>query len=97
VRGGQPDWSAGSRLLALTRSSGNTWIYLAANAHWEARDLELPRPAAGLSWHLVADTAADSPHDIHPPGDERPLTVQDRYLIEPRSTVILLARPTTQS
>jgi glycogen operon protein len=62
------------------------------NAHWEPHDLELPRPRPGTAWHLVADTAADAPHDLHRPGAEPPLEDPGRYRTAPRSTVILLAR-----
>ncbi|GAA2752362.1 glycogen debranching protein GlgX [Kitasatospora cinereorecta] len=89
VRPGEPDWSESSRLLALTRTGDGEQIYLAANAHWEAHELELPTPGAGSSWCLIADTATD------PAGEQSPLSDQGRYRIEPRSTVILLARPTT--
>ncbi|MGW2255013.1 glycogen debranching protein GlgX [Kitasatospora sp. NPDC001660] len=95
VRAGEPDWSAGSRLLAVTLVQGDERIHLAANAHWEAHELELPAPAPGTSWHLVADTSAEPPHDINPPGAETLIAVPDRYRVGPRSTVILLARPTT--
>ncbi|MEU9125473.1 glycogen debranching protein GlgX [Streptomyces sp. NPDC048506] len=92
VRAWQPDWSTESRLLALMRS-GDEQIYVAMNAHWEPHDLELPRPELATEWHLVADTAAEPPHDIHEPGEEAPLEVPGHYRIAPRSTVILLARP----
>lgn len=91
VRAWQPDWSAESRLLALMRSGGEQ-IYVAMNAHWEVHDLELPQPEPGTQWHLVADTAAEPPYDIHGPGEEVPLDVPGHYRIAPRSTVILLAR-----
>ncbi|MEU7164127.1 glycogen debranching protein GlgX [Streptomyces morookaense] len=92
VRAGEPDWSEGSRLLAVTRSAVDEQIHVAMNAHWEFHDLELPRPRPGTAWHLVVDTAAEPPYDFHPPGDEMPLTVPGRYRIAPRSTVILIAR-----
>ncbi len=100
VRAGQPDWSPGSRLLALMRTGGaptgartGEQIYVAMNAHWESHELELPQPAAGKVWHLVADTAAEPPYDIREPGEEPPLDMPGTYRIAPRSTVILLARP----
>ncbi|MFI8461637.1 glycogen debranching protein GlgX [Kitasatospora sp. NPDC085464] len=91
VRAGEPDWSRTSRLLAVLRG-GDEQIYVVMNAHWEPHDLELPWPRPGTAWHLVADTAADSPHDLHLPGTEPLLENAGRYRITPRSTVILLAR-----
>ncbi|GGS93420.1 glycogen operon protein GlgX homolog [Planobispora rosea] len=93
VRAGEPDWSAESRFLAVTRHGPDgDVVHVAMNAHWEAHDTQLPQPPPGLEWCLAADTAAPAPHDVHPAGTEPPLTHPGRYLVAPRSTVILVGR-----
>jgi isoamylase len=92
VRAVEPDWSETSRLVAFSRSVADQEIYVAMNSHWEPHELQLPQPPPGAAWYLVADTAAQAPHDIHEPGHETPLTASGHYRIAARSTVILLAR-----
>lgn len=93
-RAWQPDWSAESRLLAVARcgTGDDDVVYAAMNSHWEAHDLELPALPGGRSWHLFADTGAEAPHDIRTPGAELELENAGKYLIGPRSVVILVGR-----
>ncbi|MFI6177587.1 glycogen debranching protein GlgX [Nonomuraea sp. NPDC051191] len=96
-RAGEPDWSEGSALVAMLRSGtaaggGGEHLYLAANAHWEARELELPALPDGAVWHLFADTGAAAPEDVHTPGQEPPLADQRRIVVGPRAAVALVGR-----
>ncbi|MEU9005691.1 hypothetical protein [Streptomyces sp. NPDC048551] len=93
-RAWQPDWSQESRLLAVARcgAGDEDVVYVAMNSHWEAHDLELPALPGGRSWHLFADTGAEAPHDIRTPGTEQELDNAGKYLIGPRSVVILVGR-----
>ncbi|KJY44104.1 glycogen debranching protein, partial [Streptomyces sp. NRRL S-444] len=93
-RAWQPDWSAESRLLAVARcgTGDDDVVYVAMNSHWEPHDLELPALPHGRSWHLFADTGAEAPHDIRTPGGEPELENAGKYLIGPRSVVILVGR-----
>jgi glycogen operon protein len=98
VRAGQPDWSPGSRLIACVRSAidadGRTdLIYLAANAHWESHQLELPPLPPGYGWHRFADTYRPAPDEISAPGGEPLLADQQSISIGPRSTLVLVGRP----
>ncbi|MFD7656759.1 glycogen debranching protein GlgX [Actinosynnema sp. NPDC059797] len=90
-----PEWSGYNRLIAVmhyTRDEGvDDCVYVAANAHWEPCDLELPELPAHLAWHLFADTSAPYPHDSREPGDEPRLTDQSSYRIAPRSVLVLAA------
>jgi glycogen operon protein len=92
-----PDWSPGMRLVAAMLyhhgPDGHDCVYVAANAHWDGRELELPVLPDGLAWHLFADTAQPDGTDVHLPGEEPPLT-GDRVWVEPRSTVVLVAKQT---
>ena len=101
VRAWEPDWSTGSRLLAMARCArlgdgdgdGDDIVYLAANAHWEPHRIEPPVLPDGLVWHLFADTSAAPGADAAVPGDEPRLPEQGFLTIGPRSTVLLVARP----
>ncbi|WP_327583552.1 glycogen debranching protein GlgX [Nonomuraea sp. NBC_00507] len=92
ARAWAPDWSPGSRLVAALRTGTDQdgkveRIYVAANAHWEPAELELP----GSGWRVVADTGAAHPYDIYEFRYEQP-TVEDRYLLGPRSVLILVGQ-----
>ena len=87
-----PDWTDGSRLLAVELREGPDRLYLAANAHWEPVRLELPAPPDGLAWHRFADTSlgADAASE---PGREPRLADQSALHLAARSTVVLITRP----
>ena len=89
-----PDWSAHCRLIATMFADGDDCVYLAANAHWESHEVELPELPAGLRWHVFADTwaAADNRCAAYEPGHEPVLDDQSRAHLGPRSVVVLVAR-----
>jgi glycogen operon protein len=86
-----PDWSNGSRTLALHLAGEHAArpdcdVYIAFNSSDEAIDFELPEPAPGAKWMSLIDTAA------HPPGDfiDGDTEVAEAFLrLEPRSTRVL--------
>ncbi|MGW4642361.1 glycogen debranching protein GlgX [Sphaerisporangium sp. NPDC004334] len=89
----RPDWSPGSRLLAVMRAGRDAdgamdQLYVVMNSHWEGHDVELPDPAGGV-WRLFADTGASAPHDVHDPGAEPAIAYPGRLYVAPRSVVIL--------
>ncbi|MGC9670557.1 glycogen debranching protein GlgX [Planosporangium sp. 12N6] len=93
VRAWQADWSPDSRLLAVMRTGlaadgGADFVYLAANAHWEGHDLELPELPDGVRWHLFTDTAAGAA----PVGAEPVLDDQRSVRVGPRSCLVLVGR-----
>lgn len=92
----QPDWSPGSRSLAMcvrgNLPTGKTQgLYLIANAFWEELQFKLPT-AGDERWYRVIDTMLESPCDIAEPGEEERLEDQKRYTAGPRSVVLLLSR-----
>jgi len=75
---------------------GNTdpVLYMALNAYWDALPFQLPELPINYRWHLFANTALASPHDIYEPGHEIPLEpYQDSFLVGGRAVVILVGRP----
>ena len=90
---GRPDWSDHSHSLAFTAHSPH-WPYVLQgmfNAYWEALAFELPRGGdQPLRWQRLVDTALPSPDDFCAPGNGPPVA-GDRYHVQPRSCVLLLA------
>jgi glycogen operon protein len=92
-----PDWSAGSRVLAFQRTGRDragraVGIYAALNMYWEPLDFELPPPPFGQHWHLFADTLRSAPEDVYAPGQEPPLDDSGTMRIGSRSIVVLVTR-----
>ena len=54
--------------------------------------VRIPRPPAGMAWYRVVDTSLPPGADFLEPGAETPLDPADQYLVNPRSTVVLIAR-----
>ncbi len=89
-----PDWSETSRSLAFQLNGGETDddIYVIVNAYWEKLKFELPRTHNESRWHRFVDTALKPPRDITKPGKEVVLNNQNKYNVEPRSVVVLVAK-----
>ncbi|GGQ33998.1 glycogen debranching protein [Streptosporangium pseudovulgare] len=89
-----PDWSDGSRLMAVMRCAplGDAvdCVYVVANTHWEEHDVELPLLPDGALWRLAADTGAVD--CSFPLGEEPALDDQHVLRVGPRSTVVLCAQ-----
>jgi isoamylase len=92
----RPDWNEDSHSIALTVSSLRLRFTLHAmlNAYWEPLTFELPSIAEQGSrrWRRWIDTFLPSPDDICDWGDA-PIVSQSRYVVEPRSLVLLVTTP----
>jgi isoamylase len=88
----QPDWSEGSRTLAVTALGlmRKRIFHLILSAYWEPLEFDLPPMADGspARWRRIIDTFQPSPHDLcfwdHAPPVDGP-----RYTVQPRSVVLL--------
>jgi glycogen operon protein len=67
-------------------------LFVILSADWNARTVRIPGPGEGRVWHRVVDTSCDAGDDFRPEGEEAPLTPADHYIVNPRSTVVLIAR-----
>ena len=100
VEPGEPDWGEHSHSLAFMicgqhdHALGGTGesFYAAFNMHTEPLDFRLPALPSGWHWHLLADTAKESPGDIHDPGTEPRLDDQRRMRLVPKSAVLCVGR-----
>jgi isoamylase len=95
----QPDWAPGCRVLGvmwcghhLDVDASADYVYVVANSHWDAHDVELPVVDPGFVWHLFADTATEN-GGACVLGEEQPLPNPNWYTVSPRSVVALVARP----
>jgi len=92
---GEPDWSEGSRSLAMHLSGNGPSgfsddIYLIANAHWEGREFGLPVPREG-QWLRFVDTGREGDDAIAEPGCLVPIEDLARYYVRGRSVVVLVS------
>jgi glycogen operon protein len=96
VKPDQPDWSEGSRFLAWvleafkTEQRGDVPIYVGTNSYWEPIEVELPTLKTG-HWYRVVDTSLPVGEDIVP-DEEAYFLPETKYLIRPRSTIVLVSR-----
>ncbi len=83
-----------TRSLAATfhDPDGKFALHAMFNAHWEARDFELPGRSDGQPrrWRRWLDTALEPPNDISR-WDEAPHAAERLCRVEPRSTVFLFS------
>ena len=93
VKLNQPDWSHHSHSIAFTIQSlsGDVMTHYILNAHCEALEFDLPKVKHGSYWRRWIDTSLESPDDICDLSDAS-VAVNDQYLVQPRSTVVLIAR-----
>jgi glycogen operon protein len=89
-----PDWSPGSRTVAVMLRGDGTEdvIYAAFNMYWEPLRFELPDAPAGRRWHLAVDTAAAPPGDVTEPGREAAIPEPTHVNPAGRSVVVLVAK-----
>jgi glycogen operon protein len=87
-----PDWSHQSHTLALTAPlfGYRGLVHLIINGYWEPLEFEVPPLEAEAAWRRCVDTYLDPPDDICGWADA-PRLEGSTYLVQPRSTVMLLA------
>ncbi|HBN09685.1 MAG TPA: glycogen debranching enzyme GlgX [Cyanobacteria bacterium UBA8530] len=91
TRAWQADWSDSSRVLAFMlcdHHSGDDFLYVAFNSHWDALDFELPQLPEGKKWHVAVNTGVEEVHEV---GREKELS-QGNFLVGPRSSIVLVGR-----
>jgi glycogen operon protein len=69
---------------------GDYRLLLVLNADWSLQHVRLPDLPPGSRWRRVVDTSLPAGEDFMDPGREVVLDPQDHYLVNPRSTVLLL-------
>ncbi len=94
----RPDWSETSHAIAFAidgrrsdRDQLDRDIYVAMNAHWEPKTFQIPASPSGRAWRRTVDTALSSPDDAVGLDEGPRVEVKDRYVVEPRSMIILVS------
>lgn len=93
VKLNRPDWSHGSHSIAFTIQwlSGDVMTHYMLNAYHEVLEFELPQLKDAYQWKRWIDTALESPDDICA-WTGASVILEGKYLVQPRSTVALIAR-----
>jgi len=92
--GKTPDWFDPRQkcLACLIRSQNAADLFLMFNPGNEPATFALPSARSPLVWRLAADTAESSLIGCYSPGEEAALSNSASYLVQSRSSVILVAR-----
>jgi isoamylase len=93
-QGGSPAWSEPKEkhFGCLINENEQCALCLMFNAGTAAVDFRLPPIPSGAQWHLAVDTFGETPDDLFATGQEPLLQYPQTYLLQPRSSAILLAR-----
>ena len=67
-------------------------LFLILNSHYKMQSVRLPALPAGSRWLRAIDTSLSNGEDFSELGSEVPLEPPNYYLVNPRSTVVLVAR-----
>jgi glycogen operon protein len=67
-------------------------LFLIYNGHYQQQWIKLPQLPADQLWYRAIDTSLASGDDFADPGQEIKVDPADHYLVNPRSTVVLLAQ-----
>jgi glycogen operon protein len=91
VKLNSPDW--GHALSANARILGGAFeLLILFNAYWEPLSFEIPPINAPYEpWRRCIDTCLDSPNDICDSSVVAPVISDAQYLVQPRSTVLLIS------
>jgi glycogen operon protein len=97
-----PHWDdPQARTLCLVLDGGDSSptlgrysVFMIFHAGVNLQPVRLPAAPTGTRWHRVVDTSLPNGEDIAAAVDEVALDPADQYLVNPRSTVVLLARAT---
>jgi pullulanase/glycogen debranching enzyme len=73
-------------------NTGVNRLFMIFNGHYEPQRVELPQLAGELRWHRAIDTSLASGEDFLGAGQEVEIDPADHYLVNPRSTIVLLAQ-----
>jgi len=73
-------------------NNGVDRLFLILNGHYESQWIKLPQLHVDRCWHRSIDTSLPSGEDFLDAGKELRIDPADHYIVNPRSTVVLLAQ-----
>jgi isoamylase len=72
--------------------AGRYFLFVIYNADYHLQPVAIPPAPNGTKWHRVIDTSLPAGQDFLETGKEELLNPADQYLVNPRSTVVLLGK-----
>jgi glycogen operon protein len=72
--------------------AGPYFLFLILNGDYREREVMVPPLPPGLRWRRAVDTSLAAGDDFAENGDGTLLDPADRYLVNPRTTVVLLGK-----
>jgi glycogen operon protein len=72
--------------------AGPYFLFLALNGEYRHREVMVPPLPPGLRWRRAIDTSLAAGEEFVDDGAEPPMDPADRYLVNPRTTVVLLGK-----
>ena len=70
----------------------NEYLYVMLNNYWQKVEFELPTLSiAEKNWYRIIDTSLPTPEDFCPP-ETAEMVAKTKYVLKPRSSVILMAQ-----
>ena len=72
--------------------AGSYFLFLALNGDHRQREVRVPALPSGLRWRRAVDTSLPAGEDFTDDGAEPLADPADRYLVNPRTTVVLLGK-----
>ena len=93
-QGGRPNWTDPNEkhFACLIREDEQRALCILLNAGFGAIDFRLPPLPPGTQWYVAVSTFGETPHDLFAECEEPLLLCPQSFLLEPRSSAILLAR-----
>lgn len=76
----------------VASAAGDYNLFFILNADHHLQPVQIPAPDGAKRWHRVIDTSLASGDDFLDVGAEIRLDPQELYLVNPRSTVVLLGK-----
>jgi isoamylase len=97
---GSPHWQDGnSRTVCVQLDAsedgsdvGADRLFFIYNGNYESQWVKLPQLPTGEGWYRAIDTSLASGEDFLEAGQEVEIDPEDHYIVNPRSTVVLLAQ-----
>ncbi|MDR0656396.1 MAG: glycogen debranching protein GlgX [Treponema sp.] len=102
-KGDSPDWDKLGYCIAMRIDGSKAEIsadrddndfFIMCNAGLDPAVFKVYEPERGRIWARAIDTSFASPEDILPPGEEKILPQQTRYIVKARSMAVLLSKET---
>ena len=72
--------------------AGPYFLFLVLNGDYRQREVKIPPLPSGFRWRRAIDTSLPAGEEFVEDGEEPPLSPADRYLVNPRTTVVLLGK-----